>query len=172
MESALTADALRQQFLDAMSRAACTVSIVTTDGPGGKAGVTVSAMAAVSADAPNPSVLICVHHQSPVCQAIRENLTYCINMLRDDQAQISDVFAGRLPAPDGDKFGCAEWRVGETGVPVLAEPLVALECKLVHDVRWRSHHIFVGEIVAINLHQGMSPLVYANRSYGTAVPII
>ena len=41
---------IRTQFLDGMSRAAFCVNVVTTDGPAGRAGVTVSAMSSVSAD--------------------------------------------------------------------------------------------------------------------------
>ena len=50
---------LRQRFLTGMSNAACTVSVVTTDGPAGRFGVTVSAMASVSADTPKPTLLVC-----------------------------------------------------------------------------------------------------------------
>ena len=52
---------IRDSFLQGMSRAAQTVNIVTTDGPAGRAGVTVSAMASVSADTPQPTLLVCVH---------------------------------------------------------------------------------------------------------------
>jgi flavin reductase len=40
---------LREDCLASMSRAAATVSVVTPDGTGGRAGVTVSAMSSVSA---------------------------------------------------------------------------------------------------------------------------
>ena len=43
---------LRDRFIAGMARAATTVNVVTTDGPAGRAGVTVSAMSSVSADAP------------------------------------------------------------------------------------------------------------------------
>ena len=36
---------LRQRFLAGMSQAACTVNVVTTDGPAGRFGLTISAMA-------------------------------------------------------------------------------------------------------------------------------
>ena len=41
---------LRQDFLQGMSFVAATVNVVTTDGPAGRSGVTVSAMSSVSAD--------------------------------------------------------------------------------------------------------------------------
>ncbi|EBA01956.1 flavin reductase-like, FMN-binding protein [Rhodobacterales bacterium HTCC2150] len=87
---------LRQGFLTGMSCAACTVNIVTTDGPAGRAGVTVSAMSSVSADTPKPTLLVCVHHLSPAADLILENGVFCVNVLRDDQGYISDTFAGRF----------------------------------------------------------------------------
>ncbi len=49
---------LRQDFLDGMSCVAATVNVVATDGPAGRAGVTVSAMSSVSADTEKPVLLV------------------------------------------------------------------------------------------------------------------
>jgi hypothetical protein len=72
----------RDRFLDAMSRVAATVNVVTTDGPGGRAGVTVSAMTPVSADGAAPTLLICLHEDSRTTPAIAANRCFCINVLR------------------------------------------------------------------------------------------
>jgi flavin reductase (DIM6/NTAB) family NADH-FMN oxidoreductase RutF len=85
---------LRQRFVTGMSHAACTVNVVTTDGSAGRFGVTVSAMSSVSADSERPTLLACVHESSPAARAILENGVFCVNVLRDDQSFISDVFAG------------------------------------------------------------------------------
>ena len=162
---------MRDAFLDGMSQAACTVSIVTTDGPAGRAGVTVSAMCSVSADTPGPSLLVCVHHLSPACAAIRDNGAFCVNVLRDDQSAISDTFAGRIKRADGDKFGCADWTAGATGAPVLGDPLVAFDCRLKKHFQWGTHYIFVGELADIVVNDSGSPLIYANRAYGTPAPL-
>ncbi|MCB1835779.1 MAG: flavin reductase, partial [Geminicoccaceae bacterium] len=100
----MTAQQARQRFIDGMSLAATSVNIVTTDGPDGRAGITVSAMSSVSADTPQPSLLVCIHHASRASRAIIGNGRFCVNLLRDDQSYISDVFAGRLKTPDGDRF--------------------------------------------------------------------
>jgi hypothetical protein len=68
----------RDRFLDAMSRVAATVNVVTTDGPGGRAGVTVSAMTPVSADGAAPTLLICLHEDSRTTPAIAANRCFCI----------------------------------------------------------------------------------------------
>ncbi len=162
---------MRDLFLEGMSQAACTVSIVTTDGPQGRAGVTVSAMTSVSADTPTPSLLVCVHHKSAAATAIRENGVFCVNVLRDDQAFISDTFAGRIKMPGGDKFECADWETRVTGAPVLTHPLVAFDCHLRNHFQWGSHFIFIGELADIDVHGTGSPLIYANRAYGTPAPL-
>lgn len=163
---------LRQLFLDGMSRAAATVSVVATDGPAGRAGVTVSAMASVSADGESPTLLVCVHHLSPAAATIIGNGAFCVNVLREDQSYISDTFAGRLPAPDGDKFACADWRAMPTGAPRLAAPLAAFDCRVLSAERIGTHHVFLGAVADIFVAEPGSPLIFANRAYGAPSPAL
>jgi flavin reductase (DIM6/NTAB) family NADH-FMN oxidoreductase RutF/DNA-binding transcriptional LysR family regulator len=162
---------IRDKFLEGMSRAAATVSVVTTDGPAGRAGVTVSAMSAVSADSAAPSLLVCVHHLSLAARAIVDNGVFCVNVLRDSQSHVSDTFAGRLKTADGDKFACGTWRTLETGSPALSDALVALDCRLTSTVRHGSHFIFIGELAEAVVAESGPSLVYANRAYGSPVAI-
>lgn len=162
---------LKQRFFDGMSHAACTVNVVTTDGAAGRAGVTVSAMASVSADTPSPSLLVCVHHLSGAASAILENKVFCVNVLRDDQSHISDTFAGRLKTADGDKFSCATWTAGKTGAPRVNDPLVAFDCRLMSSEQVGTHWVFFGAAEDIVVAERGSPLIYANRAYGKSVPI-
>lgn len=158
---------LRDLFLKGMSSAASTVSIVTTDGPSGRAGLTVSAMSSVSADP--PSLLICVNAQSKSAEAINRNAVFCVNVLNDNQVHVSDVFAARSALDD--KFSCASWRRQITGAPALVDALVSFDCKLRHSFQWGSHYILIGEIVDIGMQRCGNPLIYTNRSYGRAVKI-
>lgn len=168
---ATTDPTLKQQFFEGMSQAACTVNVITTDGAGGRAGVTVSAMSSVSADTPQPTLLVCVHHKSQAATAILENGVFCVNVLRDDQAFISDTFAGRIKTPDGDKFACADWTTLATGAPRVVDPLVAFDCRLVSGEQVGTHHVFLGAVEEIFVAERGSPLIYANRAYGTATRI-
>lgn len=162
---------MQDTFLNAMSKTANSVCVVTTDGIGGKAGVTVSAMTSVSAGDPTPSLLICVHGLSPACEAIQVNRTFCANVLRDSQAGISDSFAGRTGKKGVEKFDCADWRLGETGSPILVDPLAAFDCKVVHSIKVDSHHVFVGEILEVDVAEAGDPLIYHDRNYATAKPL-
>ena len=161
------AAALRQKFLSGMSFAASTVNVVTTSGAAGRSGVTVSAMSSVSADGEKPTLLVCVHHMSQAASAIIKNGVFCVNVLRDDQSFISDSFAGRIKQAGGDKFLCTDWVACGTGSPRVADGLVAFDCRLKSQERIGTHHVFIGEVENIHAAERGSPLIYANRAYGT-----
>ena len=162
---------LRARFLGGMSQAAATVNIVTTDGPRGRAGVTVSAMSSVSADMEKPVLLVCVHHLSPAAPAILANGVFCVNVLRDDQSYISDSFAGRFRDELPDKFDCARWTTQVTGAPRVVDPLVAFDCRVREHTRVGTHYVFFGEVQDIFVAERGSPLIYANRAYGATTRI-
>jgi flavin reductase len=154
----------RASFLEGMSRAAASVSVVTTDGAAGRDGVTVSSMTSVSADP--PTMLVCIHNETAAAGAIRENGVFCINLLRDDQAVLSNVFAGFADAPGGDKFTAGEWVLAEGAAPRLADALVTFQCRVTDCYRSGSHFVIIGEVVETAVDEG-TPLIYGARSYGT-----
>jgi flavin reductase (DIM6/NTAB) family NADH-FMN oxidoreductase RutF len=161
-----TDSVLRQRFLLGMSHAACTVNVVTTDGVAGRHGVTVSAMVSVSADTPQPTLLVCIHGRSAVAAAVLENGVFCVNVLRDDQAHISDNFAGRSGARGAEKFACTEWTTQLTGAPRVLDSLVAFDCRVTASERVGSHFVVFGSVQDIFVAGGGAPLIYANRAYG------
>jgi flavin reductase (DIM6/NTAB) family NADH-FMN oxidoreductase RutF len=98
---------LRDDFIGGMRLAASGVSIVTTRTPEGWAGVTVSAVCSVSADP--PALLVCINQLSRLARAVVASGVFCVNLLSDEQQALSELFAGRAPAPEGDRFGAASW---------------------------------------------------------------
>jgi flavin reductase (DIM6/NTAB) family NADH-FMN oxidoreductase RutF/DNA-binding transcriptional LysR family regulator len=165
-----TADA-RERFLQGMSCAAATVNVVTTDGPAGRSGVTVSAMSSVSADGNAPTLLVCVHEKSPTARTIIDNGCFCVNVLRDDQSFVSDVFAGRTKTASEDRFSVGSWATMTTGAPRFVDPLTAFDCKVISSERVGTHHVFIGEVQETFLATGGHPLIYAHRAYGSPVKI-
>jgi flavin reductase (DIM6/NTAB) family NADH-FMN oxidoreductase RutF len=166
IEKVLVASTLRQQFLLGMSHAACTVNVVTTDGVAGRHGVTVSAMVSVSADTPHPTLLVCIHHMSPVADALLRNGVFCVNVLREDQRHISDAFAGRGGVHGTAKFDSTRWTTLITGAPRVADALVAFDCRVTGSDRIGSHFVVFGSVEEISVAGGGAPLIYANRAYG------
>jgi len=158
--------ALRQQFLNGMSQAACTVNVVTTDGPAGRYGVTVSAMVSVTADTPQPTLLVCIHHLSPAADAVLRNGAFCVNVLREDQMHISESFAGRSGAQGAQKFDCTRWTTQVTGAPRVVDALVAFDCRVTASERIGSHVVLFGAVHDVADAGAGAPLIYANRAYG------
>lgn len=155
-------DELVAAFLGGMSAVAATVCVVATDGPAGRGGVTVTAFSSVSA-AP-PTVMACVHHLSPVADLIKQNGSFCLNVLHNKQSYVSDAFAGRLKEHYADRFDCGRWRDLGTGAPALEDALVNFDCLVAFHKRWDTHEVFFGTVKAVVSQPGKS-LLYANRGY-------
>lgn len=156
---------LKEQFLEGMSRSAASVSVVTTDGPAGRAGVTVSAMSSVSADGDKPTMLVCLNASSNTLPVVLDNQCFCINVLEIGQQAVADVFSGRIPAPDGDRFSGQEVWPGPTGAPMLTQALVSFDCRLVSAEKIGTHHICIGAVEGVATAPEGSPLLYGMRRY-------
>ncbi len=151
-----------QTFTSALALAANGVSIVTTGGEHGKAGLTVSSMCSVCAE---PAlILACVHQQNEFCSVANHNGVFAINILSTDQKDLSMVFAGLGENPEADRFLSGSWNAAITGSPLLQRALVSLDCVIenVHD--HGTHSIFIGRVVGVQ-HNEAEPLVYAMRKF-------
>ena len=162
--------ALRADFVNGMSRAAATVTVVTTDGPAGRAGVTVSAMTSISADGDAPTMLVCVNTTSSAAAQMMENKAFVINLLEASQQDVANVFASRLPAPGGDKFNAVSHVPLKTGAPALDGALASFDCTLSSAQLVGTHYVVIGSVVAVRLRDEGKPLVYGMRSYLRAEP--
>lgn len=160
-----TQDTLRSAFLEGMSRVASSVYVVTTDGPAGRGGVTVSAMTSISADGEAPTLLTCLNASSSLLPLVLANGCFCINLLRAGQIDISDIFSARRPAPGGDKFNAVTTATLITGAPHLTAALASFDCTLVSSERIGTHHICIGAVKAVVCAPEGDPLLYGMRRY-------
>ena len=153
---------LRQTYLDAMSAVAATVNVVTTDGPAGQGGVTVTAMSSVSADKGPPLLMVCIHENSTSAKKILENEAFCVNVLGEDQRDISNSFAGRSEA---DRFSVGSWQQLPSGGLGLEEAVAVFDCRLRHFQLMGTHYVLFGEIQDVSSSTARMPLIYAQRDY-------
>ncbi|MBC7781583.1 MAG: flavin reductase [Proteobacteria bacterium] len=149
-------------FKLAMRRAATAVSVVTTDGPGGRVGVTVSSFCTATADP--PQMLACVGKSGPAAAAIRANRVFCVNVLDRVHRHVADSFAGRVERWRNDRFACDQWKTLATGAPVLDHGMIALDCTLIHETELSTHFVFIGHVESVAVNEG-SPLLYADAHY-------
>lgn len=162
------ASADRTAFVVAMASAVSGVGILTTDGPAGRAGITVSSVTSASADP--PLLLVCVHRASPAHDAVRENGVFGVSLLSANQREVADRFAGRPAAGDAYDFSSETWSTGATAVPRLPDAVASFDCRLEQIHVAGSHSVFIGRVVA-TANTGGSPLLYTNRSYGLPQPL-
>ena len=150
------------EFIRAMRGAATGVNIVTTDGPAGRFGLTVSAFSSVSAEP--PMVLVCINRRSPACTAIGANRKFSINVLSEAQRPMADRFAGRPTVGKAYEFHKSFWRSSPTGSPILNESVASFDCSLETAVDAGTHAIFIGTVQSVE-STGKSPLIYSNGAY-------
>ena len=155
------------QFREGMSRVCGSVNLITTDGPAGRGGFVATAMCSVSDDP--PTLLMCMNANSAQTGTFIENGCFCVNVLREDAAQLAAVFAGQVPDMT-DRYTAAEWEVIRTGSPALTTALVSCDCEVMDRRRVGSHNIFIGRIIGLALRDPGPSLLYFNRSYGRFEP--
>jgi flavin reductase (DIM6/NTAB) family NADH-FMN oxidoreductase RutF len=153
------------EFRNALSKLATTVSVVTTDGPGGVAGVTCSAVCALS-DEP-AMVLVCIHGKSATNTAIKANRVLCVNSLQAEQKNLSQAFAGIGNIPMQERFSLGDWDTAVTGAPRCKQALVTLDCEVTDARDVGTHSIFVAKVLATAESEDREPLLYQRRVYAT-----
>ncbi len=154
-------------FREAMSRLGAAVHVITTSGPGGKAGSTATAVSSVS-DAP-PILLMCLNRRSQTNPAVVENGVFCVNTLGAGEAEIADLFAGRTGVTGSDRFATGQWTVLSTGSPVLTSAVIAFDCRIIEVRSVASHNVFFGAVEAVRLGPAGPALVYHERAYKRGV---
>jgi flavin reductase len=158
-----TAEERSLEYRSAMARLGAAVNIVTTAGPGGRAGFAATAVCSVS-DNP-PTLLVCLNRGSSAYNAVIENRVICVNTLASHHEGLSNLFGGKTPVEE--RFAAGTWTERATGAPVLEGALVSFDCRIrtIHD--GGTHDILICDVLDIAFNDGDEALMYFNRRYRT-----
>ncbi len=148
-------------YRDAMARLGAAVNIITTDGPGGPAGFTASAVCSVT-DTP-PMLLVCLNRGSSAYPAFTRNSAVCVNTLASRHEDLSRIFGGKTPMPT--RFAAASWHAGTTGAPILDDAAVSFDCVVRSVNAVGTHDVFFCEVLAVARGQASEALFYCSRRY-------
>ena len=133
------------------------VAAMTTDGP---VGMAIGSFSSVSLDP--PLVLFCPQKTSSTWTRLREAGNFCVNILAEDQEDVSRVFASK----SDDKFAEIGWKRSGNGAPQLAGVLAHIDCDI-HDVLdGGDHDIVLGRVTALGVNREDGPLVFFRGGYG------
>lgn len=155
-------EASRRAFLEGMRQVATSVTVVTTDGPAGRHGATVSAFASVSADP--PTVLVCLRTDSRIGSAVVRNGVFTVSVLAEQDQEVARAFAGAFDATRADRFD----GIHLEDFPGLApgiEGASCFACTVVEVVQQHTHTIVIGHVAQV-ASTGQPPLLYHGAAYG------
>jgi cob(II)yrinic acid a,c-diamide reductase len=153
------------QFRQAMSQFAGAVHVLTTDGPAGRRGVTVSAACSVS-DHP-ATLLVCLNRGHAHNAMFDQNGVFALNTLAAEHEPLSIAFSGKGHLPQEERFAMAHWDTLETGAPLLNGAAVAFDCRIVGAQDVATHRVLFGEVIGLRFGGNSRPLIYHSRSYHT-----
>ncbi len=134
------------------------VTIVTGTTPDGPAGFTCQSFSSLSLDP--PLVLVLPSRRSLSWPGIQETGRFCVNVLAEDQRELSTAFA----RSGGDKFAGVEWAASDLGSPILAGATAWIDCSL-HAVHEGGDHLIVVGAVHDLAAAEAAPLVFHRGGY-------
>lgn len=148
---------------DALGSFVTGVTVITTrDADGAPHGLTVNSFSSVSLDP--PLVLWSQASAAPSHAAFRAASHFAVNILAEDQLEVSTRFARR-----GDKFGASGWREGLAGLPLLEGCVAWLECRLLETHAGGDHRVFIGHVERLERTE-RRPLVFGGGRYLSVRP--
>lgn len=159
-----------QEALRATMRLFPTGVTVVTSGRDERAeGMTASSVISVSLD---PLLfLVSVHRDARLNMRIKEEGYYAVNLLADDQEGLSRLFASPERSSGLSAVNSLNGGYGQTGAPLAAGSLAAIECELETVYPGGDHELFLGRVVAIYMGDTRKgPLVFHEGAYPTLKP--
>lgn len=145
-----------REFRRTLGRFATGVTVVTMREGQRPHGVTVNAFMSVSLKP--PLIAVCIDKRANAHATLLETDAFGVSVLRAEQEEISNHFAGR-PVK-----GLAEVFSEFGGVPVIEGALAHLACRIHSVVDAGDHSIFLGEVATLEAFEG-TPLLYFEGQY-------
>ena len=139
------------------------VTVMTAMHEGRPVGMAVGSFSSLSLEP--PQVLFCAGKGSSSWPKIEAHGAFCVNILADDQEDISRVFASKAE----DKFAEIGWKHTSNQNPLIDGVLAYIDCTIDNVIDSGDHYIVVGGVQQLDvLHEG-SPLIFFRGGYGRYV---
>lgn len=165
-----------EEFRDATRLLAGHVAVVATTARGRAHAITATSWTWVSIDP--PLVLVCLHEDARITEAVEESAVFGLSVLGADPAATA---AARWLATGGrptlGQLDRVPHALGPaTGAPLVDGALLALECTVSATHPGGDHVVVVGEVVgqrvaALDGSLRPPPLLYCGRDYHTLAPL-
>lgn len=141
-------------FRDALGRFATGVAFITAAPGGEPAGLIVNSFSSVSLEP--PLVSFSPARSSLTWSRMRRAGVFGVNVL----GQQYEPFVVRAAPAGADRFAGVDWKKGRSGVPLLTNALVRLECGIVAEHIAGDHWIVVGQVSDLHISPRNHPLIF------------
>ncbi len=108
-----------------------------------------------------PLISVCVDHRAASLAVYRGCETFAVNVLSDDQREVSNLFAGKSP----HKFERVAWRGGRLGAPLLDACAAWFECTPHSRTDAGDHLLMIGEVQSFGHADEVRPLSFCRGNY-------
>ena len=136
------------------------VTVITSHDDTGPVGLAVGSFASLSLEP--GQVLFCAGRQSSSWPKIEATGKFTVNVLAENQEEVSRVFASKAP----DKFSELGWKRSGNGCPRIDGILSYVDCDLENVIESGDHYVVIGRVTDLDvLHEG-GPLIFFRGGYG------
>lgn len=146
-----------RQFRNAMGKFATGVNVITTEIDGDVHGMTANAFMSVSLDP--KLVVISIGENASMLEKIRKSNKYAVNILSNDQKELSMIFAGQIKEERHVDF---EWLAD---LPVIKGASTQISCEVVNEYVEGDHILFIGKVIDLKLEDCSDPLLFYKGKY-------
>lgn len=160
-------DVTPEQFRRILSEVPTSVVVVTSIAQSGPSALVIGSFVSISLE----PLLVGVFpaKTSTSWPSIRDSGRFCINVLAEDQIQLSRTLAAR----GGDKFVGVPWRPSRSGCPIVDGCIVWIDCDLESEMEVGDHTLAVGRVRSMEHRRDAHALVFHRGDYtSTSVAIL
>lgn len=143
-------------FRNAMGSFATGVTVIATETKGNPHGMTANAFMSQSLDP--KLIIISLKNDARMLENIKESKQFSVNVLSENQQDLSMIFAGQIKTEDSVVFDYLD------GKPVIPEALAQVACNVKTEYVEGDHTIFIGQVTDIHLNDG-EPLIFSKGKY-------
>ncbi len=112
------------------------------------------------------SLLVCLHSDSMTCKSLTLGDDFSLNILNDQQADISQRCA--FVPEDDNRLKLGAWQdFGENKTPYLSDGLVNFICEIKKTIHYGTHLIVIGDVKEVMVNENSEALLYYNGEYLT-----
>lgn len=152
-----------REFRNALGTFPTGVAVVTTRAPSGAfVGLTINSFSSLSLEP--PLVLWALQLASPSLGAFDRARHFAVNILAEEQVELSRRFASQVP----NKFSDLEVHAGLEGLPLIAGCAARLECRAAARHNGGDHVLFIGQVERFEYDARKRPLVFYAGRYHAA----